>query len=86
MIIFTKHARKKFEILKSHKFLVSREQVLKVLVEPDFVDSYSREPLFVAQRGLDKTRVLRVIYRKEGKNVIVITFYPGRKSQYEKNA
>ncbi len=83
MIIFTKHAKDKFKILKKHKFIVSEKQVLKAIEEPDLIDE-SRLPLLIAQRKIDKEHVLRVVYKKEGNNKKVITFYPGRINQYEK--
>ncbi|KKQ03933.1 MAG: hypothetical protein US18_C0001G0008 [Parcubacteria group bacterium GW2011_GWB1_36_5] len=51
MIIFTKHARDKFGILKKHKFIVSEKKVLEVLSKPDLID-YSRLPLLIAQKKL----------------------------------
>ena len=84
-IIFTKHAEKKFGVLREHKCVFAREQVIEVLHKPDSTDVFSRAPLYVAQKGLDKRRVLRVVYRKEENHIIVITFYPGRRKQYEKN-
>lgn len=82
MIVFTKHAKDKFEILKRHKFLVSEEQVLVAIAIPDLID-YSRNPLLIAQREIDKTHVLRVVYKQEGGIIKIITFYPGRIKQYE---
>jgi len=82
-IAFTKHAREKFLLLKRHKVLVSREQVLETVRNPERLD-YSRLPLLIAQRGFDKTRVLRVVYQMEKNDILIITFYPGKRSQYEK--
>ena len=81
MIIFTKHAKNKFEILKKHKFLIYEKQVLKTVQEPDLIDR-SRLPLLIAQRKIDKAHVLRVVYKIEGDNKKVITFYPGRINKY----
>ena len=58
-------------------------QVIYAVEKPDRID-YRRLPLLIAQKEFDKTRVLRVVYRKEEEIIVVITFYPGRKSQYEK--
>jgi len=81
-IRFTKHAREKFTILKRHKFSVSRQAIFKTIRRPDYID-YSRFPLKIAQKPFDKTHVLRVVYKEENGEIVVITFYPGRKSQYE---
>lgn len=82
MIIFTKHAKDKFGILKRHKFLVSEEQVLATVAMPDLID-YSRIPLLVAQRKIDKNLVLRVVYKQERGTAKIITFYPGKSKQYK---
>lgn len=81
MIVFTKHALAKFAILKTHKFLVTKSQVIKTLKNPDLVDK-SRLPLLIAQKKIDKSHVLRVVYKKEMNGIKVITFYPGRVKQY----
>ncbi|MBU4142828.1 DUF4258 domain-containing protein [Patescibacteria group bacterium] len=83
MIIFTKHAENKFEILKRHKFLISENQVIKTIERPDLIDQ-SRLPLLIAQRKIDREYVLRVVYKREFSVIKVITFYPGRKKQYGK--
>ena len=79
---FTKHAQEKFAVLKRHGLKVSKKQVIDTVQHPARID-YSRLPLLIAQGGFDKTRVLRVVYKTEQNAILVITFYPGRKSQYE---
>ena len=83
MIYFTKHAEDKFDILKKHKFSVSKEQVIETIRNPEEVDP-SRLPLLIAQRKFDKTHVLRVVYKQEEGLIKIISFYPGRRKQYEK--
>ncbi len=80
-IKFTKHAEEKFETLARHKFIVTKAQVIETLASPDKVESETDPP--IAQKGLNETHVLRVVYRVEGNDKIVITFYPGRKKRYE---
>ena len=82
MVIFTKHAEDKFEILARHKFFISREQVLETLAFPDGID-LSRSPLLIAQKGIDDKHALRVVYKKENNFIKVITFYPARIKQYK---
>lgn len=83
MIKFTKHVEEKFGILKRHKFSITRARVFATIIDPEIIDR-SRLPLLIAQRKIDRTHVLRVVYRKEGATIVVITFYPGRTNQYEK--
>jgi hypothetical protein len=81
MIVFTKHANEKFKVLKRHKFTVLRRQILDAVKHPDSID-YSRVPLLIAQKQIDKRHVLRVVYKKEIGVIKIITFYPGRTKQY----
>ena len=83
MIHFTKHAREKFTILKQHGCLIPRTAVIQTVIDPDLID-HSRHPLKIAQRGFDKTRVLRVVYKEFGSDIKIITFYPGRSKKYGK--
>lgn len=83
MVIFTKHARNKFEILRRHNFFITEKQILETVGKADMID-VSRSPLLIAQRKIDKAHVLRVVYKKEFGVIKIITFYPGRRTQYEK--
>lgn len=82
MITFTKHALKKFEVLARHQFSLTKTQVQETVEQPDLIDE-SRLPLLIAQRSIDPEHVLRVVYRQEENVKVIITFYPGRKSQYD---
>lgn len=84
-IRFTKHAEEKFGILEKHQFSVSRKRVLSIVESPDVIDR-SRYPLIIAQCDIDDHHVLRIVYRRETGAITIITFYPGRKSYYEKKA
>jgi len=82
-IRFTRHAIEKFAILRRHGLSVQKKKVIETIKKPKYLD-YSRFPLFLAQDNFDKNRVLRVVYKIVGRIIVIITFYPGRKSQYEK--
>ncbi len=71
-------------MLKRHGVEVSEDEVRLALAKPSVID-HSRHPLVIAQVAFDAKRVLRVVYRQIGPVKRVITFYPGRKKQYEKN-
>jgi len=83
VVHFTRHAREKFAILKGHKFSLSKDQVIDAVVNPDVLDR-SRAPLLIAQKKISSTHVLRVVFRQENQNTIIITFYPGRRKDHEK--
>jgi len=80
-IVLTKHARRKFAVLRRHGVRVTEAMVIRTVERPEDTD-HSRAPLRIAQTTLDATHVLRVVYRITGKKRIVITFYPGRLTQY----
>lgn len=84
MIVFTKHALEKFAVFKRHGIRFTENQIRDALLKPERID-HSRAPLRIAQVDFDDKRVLRVVYKQEGRMMKVITFYPGRKKQYEKN-
>lgn len=82
MILFTKHALRKFSTLQRHGIQLTKTQVLNALRFPEKID-ISRLPLYIAQITLDSKHVLRVVYKKEDNQKIIITFYPGRRTQYD---
>ena len=81
-VLYTGHAKEKFKVLRRHGFEVTRQQVEETLSSPDLVESQSGGKM-VAQRRITDRHVLRVVYRQEGENKVVITFYPGRRERYE---
>ena len=82
MIHLTRHAEKKFTLLARHGFRITHQHVIDTVTMPDKLD-YSRLPLLIAHRKIDRTHVLRVVYKIEKDTIKIITFYPGRKTQYE---
>jgi len=81
-IRFTRHAEEKFNVLARHGWNISRDKVEET-VQSSVILDYSRSPLVIAQSPLDENHVLRVVYKQEEGIRVVITFYPGRKNQYE---
>jgi len=80
-IRFTKHAVEKFEVLSRHGVKISKRKVIETIESPDLVD-HTRLPFLIAQSELNAKHVLRVVYKKKFSYIVIITFYPGRKSQY----
>ncbi len=82
-IIYSRHADEKFAVLARHGIHIDRAMVERTIHNPNHID-YSRSPLCIAQISLDKTHVLRVVYKQKDGDVFIITFYPGRAIQYGK--
>lgn len=69
MLYFTKYAETKFDILNKHKVFFTREQVEDAVGTPDKTGKKGK--LLTAQK-----EGLKVIYKKEGEMIKIITFYP----------
>jgi hypothetical protein len=83
-IRWSDHAKLKLEVLAGHGFTIQSEFVVEVVRSPDHLESGGEDKL-VAQRRLDQSRVLRVVYREFNAFILIITLYPGRRSRCEKN-
>jgi len=81
-IIFTDHAKIKFEILNQHGFKVEEKQIRDIIENPD-IKSKGRKDRLIVQSPVDDTHVMRVICEIESDEVKVITFYPARRERYE---
>ena len=78
MIYFTKYAEKKFDVLRDHKFSLTKEDVENVLKIPDFVKKFD-DKLWIAHGEYSDEHNLRIIFEKENSEKKVITFYPVKK-------
>lgn len=83
-VYFTRYAQEKFETLARHEVAITRDQVIDAVTTPDIIDD-SHPPLLIAQKSFDDDHVLRVVYKHTSNTKMIITFYPGKKSLYEKN-
>jgi len=83
MIGYTKHAKEKFKILKSQGFIIKRKLVEDAIKFPERVYD-SQEPLLIAEKSIDETHILKVVFKKEGGIIKIITFYPTRKKKIKK--
>lgn len=81
-IVYTSHAREKFELLARYGFPITQQQVEDTIREPTLVIEQTGGRL-IAQKEIGQLHLLRVIYRIEGQFAIVITFYPARRRRYE---
>jgi hypothetical protein len=80
-IRYTRHAQEKFATLERHGFPITAEQVQSAVTSPDRLIPQGGR--LIAQSRISDTHVLRVVYREEGDERVVITFYPGRRARYE---
>jgi len=81
-IVLSPHAKRKFLVLKEHGFLIQRDEVIGAVRNPDRLLSGYRGRK-VAQKVLDKTHLLRVIFEEHGGVRRIVTFYPARRKRYE---
>lgn len=81
-IIFPPHAQLKFQVLKQHGVDFSEAQIENVINSPDIILEAEKSRK-IAQKILDEKHVIRVIFEIKNGSIIVITFYPARRSRYE---
>jgi hypothetical protein len=78
---FTKHALMKFEDLLALGFVITEEQVLDALHDPEFVDK-DVDPL-IAQKAISDRHLIRVVFVEDEDEILIVTFYPARRDRYE---
>ena len=82
-IIFTLHAKDKFEMIQKSGFRVTEEDVLACITSPDTLEKRPND-IKIAQKNFDENHVLRVVFRQENDKIKIITFHPGNRRRYEK--
>lgn len=83
-IRFTEHALLKFEVLRQQGIELDEDTVANIVLYPQDVTLGYRNRL-IAQAQLDADKVLRVVYEESDDEIVIVTFYPGRRSRYERN-
>lgn len=81
-VVYTHHAREKFDLLARYGFPIAEKQVEETIRAPALVTVQSDDKL-IAQKAISEQHVLRVVYRVEGEAAIVITLYPAHRRRYE---
>ena len=66
-VVYTKHALKKFKDLAELKIYILRTKVDSIIKKPINIDEVSDFPNKIATGILDKTHVLRIVYKEEHK-------------------
>lgn len=69
MIYFTKYSENKFDMLNKHKIFFTREQIEDAVGAPDKIGKKGK--LLTA-----KKENIKVIYKKDGDILKIITFFP----------
>lgn len=83
-IRFSDHALLKLEILKAHGVHLNRELVQDAVTKPEkLTEGYKGRK--IAQKSLDPDHILRVVYDEHPDEIVIITFYPGRRERYAKD-
>ena len=82
MIRFTDHARRKFRVLEDLGFKVQEDIISRIVTQPQVVQRTWKDR-FAAVGALTSSHLLRVVFEKENGNIVVVTFYPVRRSRYE---
>ncbi len=81
-IKFCKHAELKLQILKKHGINFTKPQIEEVVSAPDKIIEAEKSRR-IAQKIINTQYLIRVIFEESKDSIIVITFYPARRSRYE---
>ncbi len=84
IIIYSKHALKKFRDLEELGIRIYKNFIRKTIKDPVYLDEITDSPNLIASGNLNKNHLLRIVYRKEDDIIVIITFYPSRKERYLK--
>ena len=82
-IAFTKHALKKFGDLRIFGVNITKSKISDVINSAQYRSKDNGNT--IAAHSFDAKHNLRVVYKQENSDIIVITFYIYRKGRYGEN-
>lgn len=80
-VVFSDHADKKFVILGVHAVKITRRAIEETVLNPERT-MVALKGAMIAERPLDDSHTLRVVFVREERQIRVITFYPARRGRY----
>lgn len=83
-IIYTKHAKNKFNHPSVIKFNITSKDIKKAILHPDHYTENNELKVKIILRKLTWGYVLRIIYTEINDIITIVTFYPARRGRYEK--
>lgn len=83
-IIYTKHALGKFKHPSVINLGIKRKHIKSALASPDYSAEIPERRVVFILKKIDVEHDLRVIYRKIGAIIVIVTFYPAKRGRYEK--
>lgn len=81
-IVYTKHALKKFEVLKRFGWIITETKIKQTIQRPRWKGT-SRFGQETAMRLVDERHIIRVVIKREDGIIKVITFHIARRGKYE---
>ncbi len=79
-IRFTRRAHEKFEFVRRYGFNLDEKQVVEAIQNPS--SSEQKGGQYFANKVLDATYGLRVVYERRKDYLVVIIFYPVKRERY----
>ena len=80
-VTFTKHALEKFDLLATFGFKLSQGQVVAAVTSSDKAERRGTQT--ISTKVLDGQHALRVVHEERKGIIVVITFYPVKRSKYD---
>jgi uncharacterized DUF497 family protein len=81
VIRFSEHAKIKFDIFTKHGLDLDEATIVAIIEKPEKTVIGYRGRM-IAQGRLDANRVLRIVYEEKPEEIIIVTFYPGKRERY----
>lgn len=81
-IIYSNHAIAKLEILRRHGIYVDKKLIEDIIIDPEKLE-WGYKNRLIAQKKINDTHVLRVVYEELNYIIKIITVYPGRIKRYD---
>ena len=81
-IIYTKHTLEKFKILKKLGWIITKNKIRTVIKRPKWRGA-TRYDQKTALGLIDNKHIIRIILKRNGDIIKVITFHIGRREKYE---
>ena len=75
-IRFIPHAEEKFGILAASGFVITRDQVIQTVLDPEQAEIQSYRMLAISEHYQ-----LNVVYSEDEETITIVTFFPSRKDR-----
>lgn len=81
-LVYTKHALEKFKKLELEGWFITKDKIRRTIKNPKW-KGLNKENQEIALSLVDPRHIIRIVFKREGGIIRVITFHLGRRGRYE---